>query len=60
MKVLLVDPDLTLGSGHVLMLDWVTLPQKDQVCSLRVLLDPALQLDKLIAAVAKNAFYQLS
>lgn len=41
-----------------MMLDGVALPLKDQVLSLRVLLDQALLLDKQVESVARSAFYQ--
>lgn len=39
-----VGPDSALRSGHTLMLGGAQLPWKDQVCSLRVLLDPTMHL----------------
>ncbi|XP_061470050.1 uncharacterized protein LOC133379228 [Rhineura floridana] len=41
------------------VLDGVTLPLKEQVRSLGVLLDPLLSLEAQVASVAQNAFYQL-
>ncbi|XP_061477973.1 uncharacterized protein LOC133382302 [Rhineura floridana] len=41
------------------VLDGVTLPQKEQVRSLGVVLDSSLSLEAHVAAVARNAFYQL-
>lgn len=42
------------------MRDGVALPLEDHVHSLGVLLDPALLLDKQVAAVVRNMFHQLS
>lgn len=47
--VLLLGPDSALGSGHVMMLDETTLPQKVQARSLAAL---------LALAVSKSAFHQ--
>lgn len=41
------------------ILDWVTLPQKVHIYSLRVLLDPILLLDAQGVAVVRSGFYQL-
>ncbi|XP_061451815.1 uncharacterized protein LOC133369973 [Rhineura floridana] len=41
------------------VLDEVTLPLKEQVRSLGVLLDPSLSLEAQVASVARSAFYQL-
>lgn len=41
------------------MLDGTVFPQKEQVCTLSVILDPALLLDEKVAVVARGAFHQL-
>ncbi|XP_061438561.1 protein arginine N-methyltransferase 8 isoform X6 [Rhineura floridana] len=41
------------------VLDGVTLPLKEQVCSLGIILDSSLSLEAHVASVARNAFYQL-
>lgn len=56
MDALLVGPNSDLESGQTLM---DTLALKYHVHSLRVLLDPALLLDKQSVAVARSAFYHL-
>lgn len=45
-----------LGGGYTLALDGVVVPQKDQVCSLEVLLDLALLLNKWVVSVTRNGF----
>lgn len=50
-EVQLVGLDSALGNGHVLMLNGVALPCKDQVQSLGILLVPFLVLDEQVAAV---------
>ena len=45
--------------GRLGDLDGVTLPLKDQVQNLGVLLDLALSMEKQILAVAKSAFFHL-
>lgn len=55
MEVVVVWPNSSLGSGHGLILDEVTHPLKDHVCSPEVLLDPALFLEKQV--VATSAYY---
>lgn len=60
MEVLLVGPHSALGSRYTLTLDRVVLPLKDHVFSLALAhLDPALLLDKQVAAVARSTFHQL-
>lgn len=51
-EVVLVGPDLTMGSDCDMMLEGVVLPPKDQVRSLGVLLDLVLLLDKQVVALA--------
>ncbi|KAF7253392.1 ERI1 exoribonuclease 3 [Varanus komodoensis] len=58
-EVLLVG-GLGFGEGGFdLVLNGATLPLRDKVCSLGVLLDPELSLEAQVTAVARNAFLQL-
>lgn len=41
------------------ILDGVELPLKEWICSLKVLFNPGLLLDRQMAAVGSSAFYQL-
>lgn len=59
MGLLLVASNSTLGSGIIWMLDGIELPLKAPVRNLGVLLDSALLLEVQVAAVARNAYYQL-
>lgn len=61
MEALVVGPDSVLGSstGCELILDGIVPLQIDQVCSLGVVLYPALLLDKLVSMIATSGFYQI-
>lgn len=59
-KILLVGPNLGLGSGNTVMLDGVAFLWKAHAPRLRVLLDLMWLLDVQVAAVARSQFYQLT
>ncbi|XP_053111605.1 uncharacterized protein LOC128327198 [Hemicordylus capensis] len=58
-EVLIVEAQNQRGELDLPVLDGVTFPQKEQVCSLGVLLDPGLTLVSQVEAMARSAFYQL-
>lgn len=58
-EVLLARARYDLGFKVSPALAWVSLPLKDRVDKLGVILDPGLLLDKQVTAVAMSAFYQL-
>lgn len=58
-EVLLLGWRLDPGNELFFVLEGAALPLKDQVCSLGVLLDLGLPLDKQVAEVARGAFQQL-
>lgn len=57
--ILLVGSESILGGDNDVNLDGVVLPQKDHVRSLRILLDLAVILEKLVMTVDSLAFDQL-
>lgn len=50
---------LSLGIGQLSLLDGVAVPLKEQVCSLWVLIDPALSLEAQVSSASRSTFYQL-
>ena len=59
MEVLLVGASLDRLEGHFPALNGVTLPLRDRVHSLGVLLDTSLTLEAQVDSVARGAFLQL-
>lgn len=51
-QILFVSLDQAVASGHVLVLDGIALPWKDNIQSRRVILAPALLLDKEVSPMA--------